>query len=270
VSALRLTRTGLASFMIETPGGLRLLTDPWFAGNPTQVPEYATPEFLRTLDALLVSHAHLDHAQGVPAALEANPELQVFTTYEFGGLLTRRGLTNVTGVNFGGSVEWRGLTITFVPALHDNAYSSSAGVEWAGLASGILVRLENGYVLYYAGDTGLTAEMDVIGRFWRPDLGILPICGSRLTMDPEQAAFAAGELLRLDRAIGCHDFPAIEDAPDPAAMRVLLERAPILRDALGERGEEFAALMTERHPGIAGTVLGLGDSAELPAVRGAR
>src|SRR5688500_830393 len=100
--------------------------------------------------------------------------------------------------------------------------------------------------------------LDVIGRFFAPEIGILPVGGSRLTMDPEQAAFAATELLGLRHVIPCHDFPLVDEAPDPEAMKRFLEFAPGMRDALGRKGREFEDLMAARHQDVAVTILGFG------------
>src|SRR6185503_8025895 len=55
---LAITWFGHSTFLIRTPGGKRLLFDPWLQGNP------ACPEALKKppkVDLILVSHGHGDH-----------------------------------------------------------------------------------------------------------------------------------------------------------------------------------------------------------------
>lgn len=55
---------------------------------------------------------------------------------------------------------------------------------------GYVIEFENGAKFYLSGDTGLSAEMKVIGDFYQPDVAFLPI-GNYYTMDPKAAAYAA-------------------------------------------------------------------------------
>jgi glyoxylase-like metal-dependent hydrolase (beta-lactamase superfamily II) len=58
VSALSITWLGHATFLLQTPGGRRILFDPWVTGNPAS-PESAKK--LGALDLILVTHGHSDH-----------------------------------------------------------------------------------------------------------------------------------------------------------------------------------------------------------------
>jgi L-ascorbate metabolism protein UlaG (beta-lactamase superfamily) len=265
---LRVERVGLSMFVLDTPDGTRLLTDPWIGGNPTLVRDRVTSELFASLDGVLVSHGHTDHAEGIPAIVEAHPGVEIFTGFELGNLLLRRGHTNVTYINHGGSVRFRDLTIHFVPASHESAYRtidlagdrSRAQTEYAGLACGIMLTFDSGYRLYFAGDTGLSAEMTIVRDYWRPDLAILPVGGGVTGMGPDAAAYAAGELLRVPHAIPCHWAPIPEEAPDPDLMQRYVETSRAFAGMAGPRGKEFAALVGERYPAVRVTVLELGQS----------
>jgi L-ascorbate metabolism protein UlaG (beta-lactamase superfamily) len=55
---LAITWLGHSTFIVRTPGGRRVLFDPWLTGNP------ACPEALRKppkVDVILASHGHSDH-----------------------------------------------------------------------------------------------------------------------------------------------------------------------------------------------------------------
>jgi len=60
-----------------------------------------------------------------------------------------------------------------------------------GSAVGYVIEFENGAKFYFAGDTGISADMKlVIGDYYKPDVAFLPI-GNYYTMDPKAAAYAA-------------------------------------------------------------------------------
>lgn len=64
------------------------------------------------------------------------------------------------------------------------------GPVYTGTGTGYIIEFENGVKFYYAGDTGLCAEMKlVLGDFYKPDVAFLPI-GNVYTMGPSEAAYA--------------------------------------------------------------------------------
>ena len=55
---VKLTWLGHATFLAQTPEGVKVLIDPWVAGNP------ACPESLKQfdrVDVMLITHGHFDH-----------------------------------------------------------------------------------------------------------------------------------------------------------------------------------------------------------------
>jgi L-ascorbate metabolism protein UlaG (beta-lactamase superfamily) len=59
-----------------------------------------------------------------------------------------------------------------------------------GEAVSYVIEFENGAKFYFGGDSGLTADMKVIGDFYKPDAAFLGI-GNIYSMDPKSAAYAA-------------------------------------------------------------------------------
>ena len=76
------------------------------------------------------------------------------------------------------------------------------------------IRLEEGRTIYFAGDTCVFGDMQLIGRIYSPDVAILPI-GGHFTMDPREAGIAL-ELLGTTRCIPCHygTFPLLAGNPE--------------------------------------------------------
>ena len=55
MSSLSITWLGHATFLLTSPGGKRILFDPWVTGNPSS-PESAKK--LGALDLMLITHGH--------------------------------------------------------------------------------------------------------------------------------------------------------------------------------------------------------------------
>src|SRR5262245_12048706 len=212
------TWLGHATFLFRSPGGKRMVIDPWITGNPAS-PESAKK--LGTLDLMLLTHGHSDHT-GDAVPLARSSGAHVVAPHELSIWLQRKGLRNVTGMNPGGTVRMLDLSITMVPAVHSSSIDGEDGtVVYAGLATGYVIRFENGVTVYFAGDTCVFGDMKLIAELYRPTIGFLPI-GDHYTMGPEQAAKAC-ELLAIKQVVPMHfgTFPVLTGTPD--RLRQLVE-----------------------------------------------
>lgn len=214
---LAITWFGHSTFLVRTPGSVRVLFDPWLAGNP------ACPEAMKkppTADLVLVSHGHFDHMEDL-VAVARDSGAPVVATFELCDWLNRKGLANVSPMNKGGSQQIAGLGVTMTDARHSSGYFDDGQMVYMGEAAGYVVRLENGLTLYYAGDTCLFGDMRLIGEIYRPDIAFLPI-GDRFTMDPTAAARAC-EFLGARQVVPMHwgTFPLLTGTP--AELRALVE-----------------------------------------------
>ena len=213
---LSITWLGHATFQMTSPRGVRLLLDPWLARNPV------CPEACRriaALDLMLVSHGHSDHSEDV-LSLERATGAAVVAPFELAVWLERKGLRNTMGMNVGGSLQVRGITVTMVPALHSSATVEEGRITFLGPAVGYVLRFEDGSTIYFAGDTALFGDMRLIGEMHQPETALLPI-GDRYTMGPEAAA-RASELLRVRRVIPMHYGTFPELTGTPARLRELV------------------------------------------------
>jgi len=206
---LSITWLGHATFLVRTTGGKRLLFDPWVTGNPSSPPE---AKKLGELDLILVTHGHSDHT-GDAVAIGRSSGAQTVAPFELSLWLQKKGLKNVTGMNPGGTVHMHGLSITMVPAVHSSSVEEDGPIVYLGVATGYVIRFEDGLTAYYAGDTALFGDMRLIGEMYRPQIAFLPI-GDFYTMGPEQAA-KASELLGVKQIIPMHygTFPALTGTP---------------------------------------------------------
>jgi L-ascorbate metabolism protein UlaG (beta-lactamase superfamily) len=204
-----LTWLGHASFRLDTPGGKRVYVDPWF-DNPKCPDSEKEPE---RCDVIAVTHGHSDHVGSVVELSKKFGPLPIVAMIELKGWLQGQGAqTDETpGPNKGGTVEAGGIKFTLTNAFHS---SSSDDGAYLGEAAGLVVGLEDGTTIYFAGDTCVFGDMQLIGRIYSPDVAVLPI-GGHFTMDPREAAVAC-ELLGARRVVPSHygTFPLLAGTPD--------------------------------------------------------
>jgi L-ascorbate metabolism protein UlaG (beta-lactamase superfamily) len=202
-----LTWLGHATFRFDTPGGKRVYIDPFLNGNPKCPESEVEPE---RIDVIALTHAHGDHL-GDTVELAKKHGCTVIAPVELADWLqTKHQLENVLDPNKGGTVEAAGVKFTLTNAHHS---SSNNDLEYMGEPCGIVVTVENGTKLYFAGDTCVFGDMQLIARLYSPDVAILPI-GDHYTMGPREAALAL-ELLDVKRCVPCHygTFPALTGTP---------------------------------------------------------
>jgi L-ascorbate metabolism protein UlaG (beta-lactamase superfamily) len=214
-------------------GGATFLTDPVFGDLFGIVVRHDPPGIalgdLPHIDAILISHGHVDHLDPwtlgrldhaatvvVPAGLEPR--------------VRELGFGDVHGLRVWETVRVRGVRVTAVPAQHTRR------------SLGYLVG--DGPTVYFAGDTGLFDGMGAIGDSARIDLALLPIGGyrpvlgliprparalRRMHMTPDDVP-AAAALLRPRLIVPIHwgTFRITAEPPDEPAAR--------LRSIVAERG----------------------------------
>ncbi len=210
-NGVRLTWVGHATWILETPGGKRVLIDPWVSGNPVVPDRLSDPG---PADVFLLTHAHSDHIGDVEPLAARHHPAAIISMVELADHLEARGVENVIGMNKGGTVEAAGLRFTMVPASHSSSIGDADGtIRYMGEANGYVVTLESGFRIYVAGDTCVFGDMALIGRLYRPDLAILPI-GDHFTMGPFEAAEAI-RLLGVKRVVPTHygTFAALTGTP---------------------------------------------------------
>jgi L-ascorbate metabolism protein UlaG (beta-lactamase superfamily) len=210
-----LTWLGHGSFRLDSPGGKRVYVDPWLEGNPKCPESEQQPE---RVDLIAVTHGHGDHT-GAAVELGKRFQPRLVCMNELAYLLEQRGFPNASsgGMNKGGTVDVDGIRFTMTNAFH----SSSVDGAYAGEPAGFVVTLEDGTAVYFAGDTCVFGDMQLIGRLYRPSVAVLPI-GDHYTMSPREAAVAL-ELVGAKRCVPCHwgTFPLLTGTPD-----ALREHAP--------------------------------------------
>ncbi len=222
-----LTWLGHATFRLDTPEGKRIYVDPFLSGNPKCPESEQEPE---RVDVIALTHGHGDHV-GDTVELSKRFDPEIVAMIELKSWLGRQGANvgEMPGANKGGTVEAGGVKFTLVNAFHSSASDDG---DYLGEAAGLVLTLENGTSIYFAGDTCVFGDMQLIGRMYSPDVAVLPI-GGHFTMDPREAGVAL-ELLGVKRCLPCHygTFPVLTGTPDE-----LRQQAPGVEVMAIEPGE---------------------------------
>jgi L-ascorbate metabolism protein UlaG (beta-lactamase superfamily) len=204
-----LTWLGHATFRIDSSGGKRIYVDPWLDGNPKLPDSEKEPE---RVDLVLVTHGHGDH---VGSALDLGKRFgaPLVCMVELAAWLSKQGYPEdkLQAMNKGGTQAVVGQRITMTHAFHS---SSTPDGAYAGEPAGFVLELDGGTKLYFAGDTAVFGDMQLIGRLYSPDVAVLPI-GDFYTMGPREAGLAL-ELLGSPRCVPCHwgTFPLLTGTPN--------------------------------------------------------
>jgi L-ascorbate metabolism protein UlaG (beta-lactamase superfamily) len=216
MGGVSLTWLGHSAFRVDTPSGKRIYVDPWL-GNPKCPESEAEPE---RVDLIVLTHGHDDHV-GDTVTLAQKFGCPVYAMVELRGWLAGQGLPEdiSQAMNKGGTETWEGTSITLTDAKHSSSIQENGQTVYLGEAAGIVLGVEDATTIYFAGDTSVFGDMELIGRIYQPDVAVLPI-GDHFTMGPKEAAVAA-ELLGVERVVPCHwgTFGLLTGTPD--ALREL-------------------------------------------------
>jgi L-ascorbate metabolism protein UlaG (beta-lactamase superfamily) len=213
---VKITWLGHATVLVETAKGTTLLIDPFIQYNPKYPKDFVLPE---KIDYILLTHGHGDHiSDAAPVAKKTGAT--VVAIYELAGYVARQGVEKTIGMNVGGTVQLDDVAVTQVEAKHSAGAEDSEGTHYVGVATGFVLTLEDGPVLYHAGDTAVFGDMRLIAELYQPEIAMLPI-GGHFTMGPREASIAAG-FLGAKTVLPLHwgTFPQLTGTPKQLAELV--------------------------------------------------
>src|SRR6266446_2812669 len=209
LNGIKLTWLGHATFRMETPGGKTIFVDPWVMGNP-MCPE--KNKDIKNVDIGLCTHRHFDHiGDAVEIAKKHKPT--VVAIPELAHWLEKKGVQQVSSMNKGGTQTVADIKVTMVHADHSCGITDGDQIVYGGEACGLVIEFENGFTVYFAGDTDVFGDMALYAELGKFDVAFLPI-GGFYTMGPERAAKAV-ELLGVKTVVPMHfgTFPILAGKP---------------------------------------------------------
>ena len=205
---------GHASFRLES-GGKVLLIDPWLTGNP-MLSEDQHAAATEGATHILLTHAHFDHAADI-VTLAKSLDVPVVGQYDLMSYWGEAEGIETVGFNKGGTVDLDGIKVSMVAASHSSTFGSADGPKTGGTEVGFMIEVE-GKTVYVSGDTDIMADMEWMGDFYKPEIGILS-AGGHFTMGMKGAAYAAKRYFNFKTLIPCHykTFPLLEQSADELA-----------------------------------------------------
>ncbi len=201
-----ITFLGHAGFLLKDEGKETLLFDPFISENPLAT---VSLEEIKA-DYILLSHGHFDHLGDAYEIAKKN-DAMIISTAEIVGQAQENGLT-AHAQHLGGRHKFPFGSVKLTLAFH------GAGVP-GGHACGFVVDYY-GKKIYFAGDTALFGDMQLIGELDSLDLALLPI-GDNFTMGIDDAVVAVS-FLKAKTVIPYHynTWPLIEADPEEFKQKV--------------------------------------------------
>lgn len=234
MASLKITHIGYTSYRFESEAGTVIYLDPWLEGNSRANMALADVD---RADAVVVTHGHMDHLGDSIAICKATGAM-FLGSYELQLLAEANGLTMAANasmpIGVGGTRRIKDVAITATQTHH----STSMGMPETstlpdglvfhpdGGVSGMILAFDNGITVYYASDTGVFSDMQLISQMYGPQIAILPTGGVH-TMGMREAARAAG-FIRPEILIPCHYG---EDVGQPCDIDALTTAVAMLTPA---------------------------------------
>ncbi|MBX2933277.1 MAG: metal-dependent hydrolase [Ferruginibacter sp.] len=190
---MQLTYYGHSCFSVVV-NNKKLLFDPFITPN-----ELAKDIDINNIQAdyILLSHAHSDHVADAEAIAKSTGAC-IVANYEIAMWYAAKGINNYHPMNTGGKKSFDFGTVKCVNAIHSSCLPDGSN---GGNPMGFIITSDE-INFYYAGDTALTLDMQLIPMFANIDFAVLPI-GDNFTMGMDDAVQAA-KMVQTKMVIGVH------------------------------------------------------------------
>ncbi len=222
---MKLTFYGHATFLVDVQGK-KILFDPFFTGNP--IANGVSADTIEA-DFIFASHGHGDHTADL-VSIAKRTGATCIVPAEMAGWLNKQGVENAMPMNHGGYINFPFGKVRGVNAIHS---SSTHDGTYAGNPMGFVFSTPEGD-FYYAGDTSLTMDMQLIPLWANLSFAVMPI-GGHFTMDVADALHASN-FVKTDKVVGVHydTFGYIKIDKDAAVKTFADASKTLLLPAVGE------------------------------------
>ncbi len=222
---MKFTYYGQSCFAVKVKDK-NILFDPFI--TPNQLAKNIDVNSVQA-DYIFVSHGHGDHvADLIPIAKRTGATC--VAAAEIATWLGKQGIEKVHGMNHGSFIDFEFGKARGVNAIHS---SSLPDGTYAGNPLGFVFNTDEKN-FYYAGDTALTMDMQLIPLWSKLDFSVMPI-GGNYTMDVADALHAA-DFVKCNTVIGVHynTFPVIKIDADKAIRDFEAGGKKLLLPKIGE------------------------------------
>ena len=102
------------------------------------------------------------------------------------------------------AVHANGLPAAFLPPEQAKLYAGGL-TAFVGPPGGFVLRFSNGLTAYLSGDTGITAEQELVVRnYYKANMVVMNIGGFPFTTGPDEATYVVNDLVRPNSVIASH------------------------------------------------------------------
>jgi L-ascorbate metabolism protein UlaG (beta-lactamase superfamily) len=176
--SITFTWLGHSAFSMDIDGHA-ILFDPFLTNNPLAARAAADVN----AELILLSHAHGDHL-GDTVDIAKRTGAKVICNAEISYWLEKQGV-KAHGQNSGGGCDHGFVHVKQTIAFHSSSFPDGT---YGGNPNGFIVTSKSGKRIYFAGDTALFSDMQLVGDEGI-DVAFLPI-GDNFTMGPDDAVRA--------------------------------------------------------------------------------
>lgn len=208
--SLNLTWLGHATWLLESDKH-RVIIDPFLTDNPAAT---LSPSDIE-VDHVLITHGHFDHVADA-AEIANRCKATLVANFEIANWFSEKHeVKSTVGMNHGGTAQLPFGSVKMTIAWHSSQLPDGS---YGGNPGGFIVNMV-GKSVYFAGDTALFSDMQLIGMGGL-DAAVLPI-GDLFTMGVADSVEAT-KLLKPKRVLPCHynTWPPIEQDGDAWAKSI--------------------------------------------------
>jgi len=236
-----------SAFLVTSPGGVRVLIDPWISGSDeSKVPpaKRSVEDLAQVVDLMLLTHAANDHRGQAFAILSAG-KATLGASIDVRILAGEAGIAASRMVSMVPNSPYVTGDVTVIPveAKHLSSSQLASGQWLIGQPLSYFVKFGDGTGLFHSGDTAITLDLGLWAELYQPTVALLAIGGlihgtkqPVIEMSPREAALTA-KMMKVQAVVPCHYAP---DARLQAEVSdCVRELAPGIRPVVLAPGESM-------------------------------
>ena len=212
---IKLEYVGWSSFIMTSPDGMRVMTDPFLSGNENYkiLPSPVNPKNI-IVDLIICSHCSEDHFAQTFDIMDNDPKTKLLGDLSTLALAEEAGYGNMWGdrtelITSGAYYSQGDFTIHATSARHIAFRRLENGTYITGEPMCFIIQIKDGPTCFFGGDTSLTYDMKLWGELYKPDVAFVGIGGADMKgrclseLNAQTAAMCV-EMLGVKKVIPMH------------------------------------------------------------------